>query len=62
MIEYVYLWKIADFQFVYNLRRLFHEAYQDFNYQRSQGVHEEGRMRRVPDFLPVSLQDLLHRW
>mgnify|MGYP000155220481 CR=1 FL=1 len=24
------------------------------------GHNEEGRMRRVPDFLPVSLQDILY--
>ena len=37
------------------------EARKDFNYQRSEGVHEEGRMRRVPDFLPVCMQDFLYR-
>ncbi len=37
-----------------------YETYQDFKHKRSEGIHEEGRMRRVPDILPVSLQDILH--
>jgi hypothetical protein len=36
------------------------EAYQDFDDQEPEGVREEGRLRRVPDFLPVCLQDFLH--
>jgi hypothetical protein len=37
-----------------------HETYKDINNQRFKGIHEKGRLRRVPDFLPVSLQDVLH--
>ena len=36
------------------------EAYQDFDYQRFKGIHEEGRLRRVPDILPVCMQDFLY--
>lgn len=39
-----------------------HEAYQDIEQQKSSEDRQEGRMRRVPDILPVCMQDLLHRW
>jgi len=37
-----------------------YEAYQDFDNKRFKGVHEKGRMRRMPDFLSVCLQDVMH--
>ena len=37
-----------------------YEAYQDFDDQKPEGVHEEGGLRRVSDFLPVCLQDFLY--
>ncbi len=37
-----------------------YEENQDFGNQRFKGVHEEGRLRRVPDLLPVCMQDLLY--
>ena len=37
-----------------------YEAHQDSEYEEPSGDREEGRMRRVPDFLPVGLQDKLH--
>ena len=39
-----------------------YEAHQDIDHQKFEGVHEKGRLRRVPDFLSVRMQDLLHRW
>ena len=36
------------------------EACKNFEHKRSEEVFEEGRMRRVPDFLPVSMQDQLY--
>ena len=37
-----------------------HEAHSDFEFQKPEGVSEGRRLRRVPDLLPVCLQDLLH--
>ena len=31
------------------------EAYQDFDDKKFKGVHEEGRLRRMPDLLPVRM-------
>ena len=28
--------------------------------KRFKGIYEKGRLRRVPDLLPVSMQDILH--
>ena len=39
----------------------YHEAYKNTDNKRLKGIHEKGRLRRVPDFLPVSLQDFLYR-
>ena len=39
----------------------YHGAYQDFDFCNSEGNLRKGRLRRVPDFLPVRLQDFLHR-
>jgi len=39
----------------------YHETCEDIKQQYSEGYHEEGRMRRVPDFLPVGVQDFLYR-
>ena len=36
------------------------EAYQNPEYRETAEHIEEGRMRRVPDILPVCLQDFLH--
>ena len=36
------------------------ETYQDFKYADPAEYDEEGRLRRVPDFLPVCMQDFLH--
>lgn len=38
------------------------ETYQDAEYQKFTEYREKRRMRRVPDFLPVSLQDFLYSW
>ena len=38
----------------------YHEAYKNTDNKRLKGIHEKGRLRRVSDFLPVSLQDILH--
>ena len=37
-----------------------YDACKDLKFQYVKRHHEEGRMRRVPDFLPVSLQDILY--
>lgn len=42
-------------------RRFYYEAYQDIKYRKITEHHKERRMRRMPDFLPVSMQDFLHR-
>ena len=39
----------------------YYEAYSDTEYTDSAEYREEGRLRRVPDVLPVCLQDILHR-
>lgn len=39
----------------------YHEAYKNTDNKRLKGIHEKGRLWRVPDFLPVSLQDILYR-
>jgi hypothetical protein len=36
-----------------------HEAHQDSRYQESLQVRKERRLRRMPDFLPVRMQDQL---
>ena len=36
-------------------------AYQDIEYEKSAEYRKEGWMRRVPDILPVCMQDFLHR-
>ena len=38
-----------------------YEAYQNAQYKISAEYTEKGRLRRVPDILPVCLQDFLHR-
>lgn len=43
------------------LRRLCDETHKDIKHKGLQRVHEKGRMRRVPDLLPVSLQNILYR-
>ena len=37
------------------------EAHPDSQWGHSEGQRRQGRLRRVPDFLPVCLQDFLHR-
>ena len=37
------------------------EAYPDSQWRHSEGQRRQGRLRRVPDLLPVRLQDFLHR-
>lgn len=32
-----------------------YETYQNFDDERFKGIHEEGRMRRMPDILSVGL-------
>ncbi len=36
------------------------QAHQDAESGESEGIRRKGRLRRVPGFLPVGLQDLLH--
>ena len=38
----------------------FYETYQDTEYQKPAEFSEKGRLRRVPDILPVRMQDQLH--
>jgi len=38
-----------------------HEESKNFNKQYIKEQHEEGWMRRVPDFLSVCMQDFLYR-
>ncbi len=40
--------------------RLCHETRKDFENEETSEHGEEGRLRRVPDILPVCLQDILH--
>ena len=37
------------------------EACTDIKYEKVTEHRKEGRLRRVPDIVPVSLQDVLHR-
>ena len=37
------------------------EAYPNLERGHSEGKRRQGRLRRVPDLLPVRLQDFLHR-
>jgi hypothetical protein len=37
-----------------------HETYPDFEQSKPEEIRFQGRLRRVPGFLPVGLQDLLH--
>ncbi len=37
------------------------KAHQNAEQCKPEGISSKGRLRRVPGFLPVSLQDLLHR-
>jgi hypothetical protein len=39
-----------------------YEACEDIKYQESSEHSEKGRLRRMPDILPVCLQDQLHSW
>lgn len=41
-------------------RRNCNEARKDIEYKKVTEYSKEGRMWRVPDFLPVSMQDFLH--
>ena len=37
-----------------------YEAHQDVKYTDTVQYHEEGRMRRMPDIVPVCMQDVLY--
>jgi hypothetical protein len=39
----------------------FHEKDQDINKEELEGIYGKGRLRRVPDILPVCMQDFLYR-
>ena len=44
----------------YNIWRMNHEESKDVNDKDIKEYNEEGRMRRMSDILPVSLQDILY--
>jgi hypothetical protein len=46
--------------FGYNVRRNENEAYKDTCHKKSEGIHEKRWMRRMPDILSVSMQDILY--
>ena len=39
-----------------------YETHKDTEYKEASEHSKEGRLRRVPDLLPVRMQDLLYRW
>ena len=39
---------------------MIHEACKDFKFQHFKEQREEGRLRRMPDILPVCMQNILH--